>query len=51
MSDQPKHPVETPRVWLRYAEGDLGVARREMESESPAYPTICFLCQAPPKNF
>ena len=42
MSDQSK-PVETPREWLRYAEGDLAVAEREMESETPTYHTICLL--------
>jgi len=31
MSGQSK-PVETPREWLRYAEGDLAVAEREIES-------------------
>ncbi len=43
MSDQSQRPVETPREWLRYAEGDLRVAEREMESETPTYHTICFL--------
>ena len=37
MSDQDRRPVETPREWLRYAEGELGVAEREMGAESPAY--------------
>ena len=32
MSGQSK-PVETPREWLRYAEGDLAVAEREIESD------------------
>ena len=40
-----KLPEKTPRVWLRYAQGDLGVAEREMTSETPAFHTICFLCQ------
>ncbi len=47
----PKRPVETPREWLRYAEGDLGVAEREMQSQSPAYHTICFLCQSAAEKF
>jgi HEPN domain-containing protein len=51
MNGQPKHPVETPRAWLRYAESDLGVARREIVSETPAYPTICFLCQSATEKF
>ncbi|HEY4689600.1 MAG TPA: HEPN domain-containing protein [Anaerolineae bacterium] len=46
MSAQPKHPVETPREWLRYAEQDFGVAEREMQRDVPAYHTICFLCQS-----
>lgn len=25
-----KRPEKTPREWLRYAEGDLGVAEREL---------------------
>ena len=41
MNDR-KRPVETPREWLRYAEGDLSVAEREMQYEMPAYHTVCF---------
>lgn len=51
MNDQPKHPVEVPREWLRYAAGDVGVAEREMQSASPAYPTVCFLCQSAAEKF
>jgi len=51
MNDQPKHPVETPREWLRYAEQDLRVAEWAMQDESPAYHTICFLCQGAAENF
>ena len=51
MSDQPKRPVETPHAWLRYAESDLAVAKREAQSEAPAYPTICFLCQSAAEKF
>ena len=51
MNDQPKRPVETAQEWLRYAEGDFGVAEREMSSESPAYHTICFLCQSAAEKF
>jgi len=50
MSGQSK-PVETPREWLRYAEGDLAVAEREIESETPTYHTICFLCQSAAEKF
>jgi HEPN domain-containing protein len=46
MNDQPERPVETPGEWVRYAEGDLGVAEREMRYQAPAYHTICFLCQS-----
>lgn len=51
MNDQPKRPVETPREWLRYAEGDLSVAEREMQSQMPVYHTICFLCQTAAEKF
>jgi HEPN domain-containing protein len=51
MSDQPKWPVETPREWLRYAEEELGVAEREIQSKTPAYHTICFLCQSAAEKF
>ena len=44
MSDEDKHPVETPREWLRYAEGELGVAEREMKAESPS---LSYLNSAP----
>lgn len=46
MSDQGKQPVETPRSWVQYALGDLGVAEREMQHTEPAYHTVCFLCQS-----
>ena len=37
MNDQPERPVEeTPSEWVRYAEGDLGVAEREMRYLAPA---------------
>lgn len=51
MSNQPEQPVETPGEWLRYAEGDLGVAEREMRYEEPSYHTICFLCQAAAEKY
>jgi HEPN domain-containing protein len=51
MSDQPKRPVETPREWLRYAEGDLLVARWAFQDKVPAYHTICFLCQSAAEKF
>ncbi len=51
MSDQNQLPLETPREWLRYAEGDLRVAERELLSEAPAYHTICFLCQGAAEKF
>jgi len=50
MNDR-KRPVETPREWLRYAEGDLSVAEREMQYEMPAYHTVCFLCQSAAEKF
>lgn len=46
MSDQPKLPVETPREWFRYGDGDLSVAEREFQSDMPVFHTICFLCQS-----
>ena len=51
MNGQPECPVETPREWLCYAEGDLGVAEREMRYHTPAYHTICFLCQSAAEKF
>jgi HEPN domain-containing protein len=44
-------PVETAREWLRYAEGDLLVAEREMQTPSPVYHTVCFLCQSATEKF
>ena len=46
MSEQAQKPIETPKQWLRYALGDLGVAEREMQHKQPAFHTICFLCQS-----
>ncbi|MBI3761746.1 MAG: HEPN domain-containing protein [Chloroflexi bacterium] len=43
MTDLGSRPVETPGEWLRFAEENLGVARREMTYERPAYHTVCFL--------
>ena len=51
MSGKQKYPVETPQEWLRYAEGDLRVAERELLSSSPVYPTVCFLCQSASEKF
>jgi HEPN domain-containing protein len=51
MNDRPERPVETARAWVRYAEGDLRVAEREMCSETPTYHTLCFLCQSAAEKF
>jgi len=51
MSAQSDKPVETPKAWLRFAEGDLAVAQREIQSELPVYHTICFLCQSAAGKF
>jgi len=51
MSAPPDRSVETPKAWIRFAEGDLAVAMREMQSESPVYHTICFLCQSATEKF
>ena len=51
MNDRTEHPVETPGEWLRYAEGDLGVAERELCYQEPAYHTICFLYQSAAEKF
>ena len=51
MSDQSKLPVETPLAWLRYAEGDLRVAEREIQADPAAYHTVCFLCQGAAEKF
>ena len=44
-------PVSTPAAWLKYAEGDLRVAKAGMRSKDPAYATICFLCQGSGEKF
>lgn len=49
MSD--KKPIATPQAWLEYAEGDLTVVEREMQSELPVYHTVCFLCQSAAEKF
>lgn len=46
MSEQENRPVSTTKQWIHYALGDLSVAEREILYESPAYHTICFLCQS-----
>jgi HEPN domain-containing protein len=51
MNGPPKRPVETPREWLRYAEEDLSVAEREIQDGTPAYHTICFLCQSAAEKY
>ena len=51
MSAGSDHPVETPQRWLRYAEGDLRVAEREMQDSSPVHHTVCFLCQSAAEKF
>ena len=35
MSDPDRLPIELPREWLRYAEGDLRVAEREWDDLLP----------------
>jgi HEPN domain-containing protein len=51
MSDPDRLPIELPREWLRYAEGDLRVAERESAADEPSYHTICFLCQSAAEKF
>lgn len=51
MSAADDRPVETPRQWLRYAEGDLTVAQREIHTPEPVYHTVCFLCQGAAEKF
>jgi HEPN domain-containing protein len=46
MSDPEKKPVETPAAWIRFADENLAVAEREMDSDDPAHHTVCFLCQS-----
>ena len=50
MSD-PQNLPQTTLDWLRYAEGDLRVAEGNLESESPSFHTICFLCQGSAEKF
>jgi HEPN domain-containing protein len=51
MSDQPRRPVETPGEWLLYANENLQVAKREMQNQTPAFHTVCFLCQSAAEKF
>ncbi len=46
-----KPPVSAPAEWIKYAEGDLRVAKAGMRSKDPAYATICFLCQGSGEKF
>jgi HEPN domain-containing protein len=51
MSDPGSRPVETPAEWLRFAEENLAVARRELGYEQPAHHTICFLCHTAAEKY
>lgn len=51
MNESEKLPEQTPSEWLRYADGDLMVAQREISYEAPIYHTICFLCQGAAEKF
>jgi len=51
MSEPNKHPVDTPREWIRYADGDFQVASREMQTGKPVFHTICFLCQSAAEKY
>jgi HEPN domain-containing protein len=51
MTARNDRPVETAQEWLGYAEGDLLVAEREMQTPSPVYHTVCFLCQSAAEKF
>ena len=51
MTASPDRPVETPQQWLRYAEGGLAVAEREMHAPAPVYHVVCFLCQGAAEKF
>ncbi|MEK7277709.1 MAG: HEPN domain-containing protein [Chloroflexota bacterium] len=51
MSDPNKLPIETPLEWLHFAEGDFRVAEREGQTETPVFPTLCFLCQSAAEKF
>lgn len=51
MNETLKYPVQTPQEWVRYAEGDLSVAEREIQYAAPIYHTICFLCQSAVEKF
>lgn len=51
MSATNKLPIETPREWFEYAEGDLRVAELSIRADTLAYHTGCFLCQAAAEKF
>lgn len=46
-----RKPAKTPQQWLRYAKGNIDVAERELACASPAYNTVCFLCQDAAEQF
>jgi len=51
MSDPERTPIDTPAAWLRFADENLSVAEREMETTAPAFHTICFLCQSAAEKY
>ena len=51
MSAPGSRPVETTEEWLRFAEENLGVARREAAYAHPAYHTVCFLCHSAAEKY
>ena len=51
MTEKKKLPVDTPGEWLKFATENLQVAEHEIEHETPAYHTICFLCRESAEKF
>ena len=51
MTEEKKLPIDTPKEWMRFATENLQVAKHEMEHETPAYHTICFLCRESAEKF
>lgn len=51
MTEKKKLPIDTPEEWIKFATENLQVAKHEIEYETPAYHTICFLCRESAEKF
>ncbi len=51
MKEYPKLPKKTVEEWLKFADENFKVAGHELEYESPACHTVCFLCQGSAEKY